>query len=467
MIAIVIFSPATSWLRRSGIGGGPGGAMMHDHLSRIKCLTITLVCLLFMSQVASSTITSAHSGFVQPADSSPTWSEPASLSNCGGSANCRNPDIAVCSDGTAYIVWEHGPDLEIPEIWYSYSDDLSEGWSEARPVQWTLSSERTEIAKGLEPAIAVSSDCVLHLVWSRSWWGDFEIFYTYKERDHFVVPANVSNTSKRQGQSAQPDIAIDSSGEPRVVWVDTVSGGPQLREGWPAVGFPGLWSSDEIPGTVGNAQVPALAVDHKDRFHLTWMRQYGTALDILYKWQEFKWEEQANKWTPWANNLSESPGPGEASRLPEIAISGNKVVVVWQETVDRDDEIYVRWRQLDTDERFSPIINLSNTDASSRAPAVTADNHGHFFVAWDEGGSAEAIWTRSWMGVGDWGSVREIPNGGIKVRDPAMAISPLDDRLYAVWARKNRPEDETWDIYFSDIQLEIYQFYLAPIINKR
>jgi len=347
-----------------------------------------------------------------------------------------HPDIAVCANGTIHVVWEQGG-----EIWYRSSYPAT-GWDEARRVRF----ETTGVpARGSEPAIAVSPDCTLHLVWTYLWGGNYEILHTSNDGSGFATSERVSRTA---AQSGQPAIAVDASGEPHVVWVE--AGGYELYQGTPIPELPGLWGMDQISNSVG--QVPALAVDDRGRLHLAWMTVDNPS-DIAYKWQE-----QVAQWPQWWFNVSDSPN---YSRRPDITISNDKAVVVWQEAVDGDDEVYVTWRELDSFASFVGAHNLSNSDASSRAPAVTVDGSGRFYVAWDEGSPTNAILTRPWLGSGSWWNSQTVSDGGDNVQDPAIAASP-GDHVYAVWAQKDSPDD-TWDIYFSDTELTVHRFYLALI----
>ncbi|RME42000.1 MAG: hypothetical protein D6791_18850, partial [Chloroflexi bacterium] len=351
------------------------------------------------------------------------------------------PDIAVCADGTVYVVWEEDRGQQGHQIWYRVFHP-AEGWSQASPILPGLN------ASGETPAIAVSADCTAHLVWSKFWFGYNDIVYTFNEGGSFQLPGNVSNTP--QG-SFQPDIAIDSTGVPHVVWVAMVSGeGPSVYVGYPEPEVPGKWHKDFLEGSYGQAQAPALAVDRSDQLHIAWMRQEGFRLDIMYKRPE-DWQSVI------VENISDSSNP---SRLPDIAIGGNKVIVAWQETIEGDDEVLVTSRRLENGAGFTPTTNLSGTYASSRAPALAADSTGRFFVAWDEDDPTNAILTRSWGGAGQWDITSNISNIGISVKHPAVTASSQGSHVYAVWAQKDGPED-TWDIYFSETEVTIYRSYLT------
>lgn len=420
--------------------------MPHEYLSKRLHLIAVVVCLLFVSQAVSINTASAQPGSTNSASNPRTWSEPTTVSNPDDSADALHPDIAVCASGGIYVVWEQDG-----EIWYRFNDPAA-GWNDARRVQF---KETGVTAKGSEPAIAVGSDCTLHLAWKNFWFNNDEIFYSFNDGTGFVTLARVARTDP---QSAQPAIAVDPSGEPHIVWVEAVTGYGLLYGGRPTPGFPGNWTTGPIAG--GEGQVPSLAADGEGRLHLTWMAVdldgsgASDVADVAYKWQE-----RPDEWPQWWFNVSES---SNYSRRPDITISDEKAVVVWQETVNGDDEIYVRWRELDSFASFVSARNLSNSDANSRAPAVTVDGRGGFFVAWDEGDPTNAILTRPWLGIGDWWNTETISDSGISVKGPAIAASPIGNQVYAVWAQKDDSND-AWDIYFSDTELAVYKFYLTLI----
>lgn len=421
--------------------------MPHDHLSKVRRLAVVLILGTFVSLAHSSTGVRAQSGSTSPAQEIQVWSPPVSLAHLDDIAESEPPapDIAACEDGTIYVVW--GQD---GEIWHRvYEPSL--GWNEASPVRYPVGA-----AEGSQPAIATSPDCTLHLVWSKWWFGDFEIFSTSNDGDGFE---NQSRVSKTSGHSLQPTIAVDSSGKPHVVWVDQVSGQPQLYEGRPIPELPGLWSNEPIARTEDYAQVPALAIDHDDEPHVVWVQQGTSSSNVWYKRPE-DWDESVRELI--SDSFSSS------SRLPDMAVSADKVVVVWQETVERDDgtdddEIYVKWRRLNSYDSIPTARNLSDSDASSRVPAITTDRLGKFFVAWDEGRPTNAVLSRLWWGNGSWQTGQAASNGGTSVSDPAIA-GVGDGHVYAVWAQRDGDED-TWDIYFSEMQLETHHFYL-PVIAQ-
>lgn len=420
--------------------------MPHDHVAKIRGWMVALIWLILLSQVHAATVTSAQSDPVaEPAQSSSAaWSEPVPLSDLGSAVDSGDPDIAVCDDGTIYVVWEQND-----EIWFRVREPAS-GWKPAARVRF---QETGQTAQGSEPAIAVGPDCTPHLVWTDEWWGTFEIFHAFNDGNGFLTQSRVSKTET--GQSGQPSVAVDSAGNVRVVWVDTVSGRSELYEGWqtPPNDY---WSYTPILGADEQVQVPDAAFDDDDRLHVTWMRVRGPSSDIYYKRPEF-WDSFV------IENISDS---SNSSRLPQMTISRDKVVIVWQEDVNGDDEIFGTWRSLDSNSSdFTSRNNLSLTDASSRAPVVTVDDSGQFSVAWDEGEPTDAILTRFWGGSGGWWETRPASRAESSVRHPAIAASPRDDEVYLVWEQRDAVND-TWDIYFSDVQIEKHEFYLMVIMNN-
>lgn len=411
--------------------------MPHEHLLKKRRLVAAVVCLVLVSQAVFQSAM-ARPGTREPVRDSRIWSEPTALSDLDDSVDSERPDIAVCSSGAIYVVWEQGD-----ELWYRFYDP-SAGWSEASRVEFI---ETGAPAQGSEPAIAADADCTLHLAWKHFWFNNYEIFYAFNDGTGFITPARVSWTD---AQSGQPAIAVDPQGEPRIVWVEAESG-YKLYEGKPIPELPGLWTTGPISGSDG--QVPSLASDDEGRFHLTWMTVGDPeSSDVFYRWQE-----QPDEWLLWAFNVSDSATP---SRRPDVTVGHDKAVVVWEENVDGDDEIYVRWRELDSYASFATTRNLSNSHANSRAPVVAVDGSGSFFAAWDEGSPTDAVLSRPWVGSGNWWAVQIVSSGGDNVRDPAIAASPTGNHVFAVWAQRDDPEGR-WDIYFSDMELSVYRFYLA------
>ncbi len=426
--------------------------MPHEHLSRNRHLhlIVALVCLVFVGQAISGPVVSAEPGAAPSAQTPRAWSEPAVISD--QLADSDYPDIAVCTDGTVYVVWEEDRGEREHQIWFRVFHPSTGRWDQAKPVQ--IQDTGFLIAYGSQPAIAVSADCVTHLVWTKLWGLGSDIFHARGDENGngFVSQVRVSSTDETQ--SLQPDVAVDSNGEPYAVWVERISGSYRVYWGAPIPDHPEWpFNNKEIEGADG--QAPALAVDHHNRLHLAWMQADALNLpaEVFYKWQE-----RAGEWTPWSNNISESSG--DDSRAPGIALSNNRLAITWQETVSNDAEVFVRSTQLDGSYNFTGPHNLSNTHANSRSPALAADGIGRFFVVWDEDDPTNAVLTRSWGGSGEWDVTGSISDIGIKVKHPAVAASSQGSHVYAVWAQKDGPED-TWDIYFSETEVTIYRSYLT------
>ncbi len=238
------------------------------------------------------------------------------------------PDIAVDSLGRLHVVWFDSTTGD-HEIYYKKSSNGG--------TNWTASRQLTNNA-GLSycPRIAAFSTNSLHLVWSDSTPGVTEIYYK-KSSDG---GANWS-TSKRltwtSGDSVNPDIAVDSSGNPHVAWRDNTPGNEEIY--YKRSADKGTsWSSDKrLTWNSGTSRNPSIAIGLPDDIHVVWDDDTPGNYEIYYKGS---FDGGAN----WSASFRETGNSG-ASTSPSIVFNSQGILhVVWYDYTPGNYEIYhVAW----------------------------------------------------------------------------------------------------------------------------
>jgi hypothetical protein len=185
------------------------------------------------------------------------------------------PSIAVDSSGNLHVVWSHNPPSMPLEIYYRKSTDGGATWTTSKRLTWT--------AQGSEgPAIAADSSGHLHVVWYDSTPGNVEIYYKAS-----LDGGGTWTASKRlisnSGDSYSPDIAVDSSGNPHVVWFDDTPGNREIYYKKSTDGG-GTWgSAQRLTSNSADSEYPAIAVDTSGNPHLVWGDSMLGGWEIYHK----------------------------------------------------------------------------------------------------------------------------------------------------------------------------------------
>lgn len=204
----------------------------------------------------------------RPADG--VWGTPVNLTEGLGITRTSSfySNIAVDSQDGIWVVWQMPLSDYNTEIWVRQKPS-GEDWEPAQRV--TTSNDNDQ-----NPAIAVDSADIPHLVWRNNGTGNWEILYAYYESGNWTVPLNLSATPSL---SAFPRLATNEHGDVFVVW------------------------EEELDGTAD--------------------------FDILLR----RWD--GTQWLPWVR-VSDSP----KALYPAIAAADENLYVVWTDYRDGQTETY-------------------------------------------------------------------------------------------------------------------------------
>ena len=244
-----------------------------------------------------------------------SWSStPENISNNPGQS--WYSFIAVDSLDNLHVVWQDDT-TGITEIYYSRFTGGS--WS---PTPENISNTPGD---SQVPSIAVESPTNLHVVWDDDTTGIVEIYYSgWTGGSWSPTPENISNNTP--GNSQFPSIAADSSGNLHVVWDDDTTG---IAEIYYSRFTGGSWSPtpENVSNTPGQSWYSFIAVDSSDNLHVVWMDD--TTGDIYYR------IGKGMCWWPNPINVSNTSGWAE---FPFIAVDSNDglhvVYTVWEIVYD-------------------------------------------------------------------------------------------------------------------------------------
>ncbi|MGD1837432.1 MAG: hypothetical protein ACPKPY_05175, partial [Nitrososphaeraceae archaeon] len=121
-----------------------------------------------------------------------------------------------------------------------------------------------------------------------------------------------------------------------------------------------------------------------------------------------------------AFNVSNTDTP---SSLPKIAMSGDNVVITWEENIPVGDEIFAA-TSTNAGSTFGTAFNVSNTDTSSSFPEIAMSDD-NVVITWMEGISSlnfEVFAATSTNAGSTFGTAFNVSNTDVDSTFPKVAI---------------------------------------------
>lgn len=245
-------------------------------------------------------------------------------------------------------------------------------------------------------------------------------------------PVNVSRTP---GDSLVPAVAVGPDGTIHVVWHEASADRFEVLYSRSTDGGATFAPAVTVSG-VGEAQVPAIAVDGDGVISVVWEGGGGDTRAILFS----RSTDGGATFSPPA-----TLAPAHA-KLPAIAARGRgEVYVAWQDSSGPGRQILLR-RSGDGGKTFEPPQPLAPHAVGTRAPAIALDSSGAVVVVWQgtaEGRAGVAL-ARSPDGGRTFPPPRLVAPGTRERQTPAVAAA--DGRIYVVW--RDRAAGR-WEILFA------------------
>lgn len=338
---------------------------------------------------------------------SPDWSVPRNVSN--SSDRSTNPVVLAGSGEVVHVLWE-----EDERIFHAIREGNT--WRSLR-----------RLATGFQPAAALTSDGVVHMVYSNEFAGQFNVFYVRWDQGTWTLPRMVSKTT---GTSAHPAVVIDGLGVVHAAWADTTPGFSILYHGW----LEETWLNEPLHNARGTS--PQLAYDQvHSLFRLAYQATpIGSgARDIFYlEGTRYQWSLP--------ENISRSAGAESLS--PSMAIDGVGVShMVWQEQEDVDGHVrYARG----TRGNWSQTERISSVGTNVREPKVVVTHGTQLSVVWREGNTVQ--YRRRAETSGHWGEATPLVENTNGLGNLDLTGAPSGE-LHLVWGGWSPTSDR--DVYHS------------------
>ena len=280
---------------------------------------------------------------------SSTWTTTEKIST-ESTGESNDPTIAVDDTGNVHVAWEEytdygGSGIDL-DIFYKLWNATSSTWTTTEVV----STEST--VESNDPTIAVDGAGNVHVAWEdpMNYGGsgiDRDIFYKLWNATSSTWATTEVVSTESTGESLYPTIAVDEAGNAHVAWRDwTIIGGAGIDSDifyklWNAT--TSTWTTTEVVSTesTGESNDPTIAVDDTGNVHVVWevftvYGNLGTEQNIFYK----LWNTTSSTWTTAEVVSTEST---DDPSNPTITVDdAGYAHVAWQDIVIFDSDIFYK-----------------------------------------------------------------------------------------------------------------------------
>jgi len=265
------------------------------------------------------------------------------------------------------------------------------------------------------PAVAVNSAKNIHIVWVDDVSGNMEIYYR-KSLDSGATWSAIKRLTWNAGYSSVPRIAIDSSDNIHIVWMDDSPGNPEIYYKCSTDNGTSWSSPQRVTWNLTPSGYPDIACDTTNRAHIVWDEYFPTTLsrqdnkdlfipsgnrDIFYK-------NVSGGGTSWSTVKRLSWNSAESRNVKIGAYGNNMLHVVWRDSNYGNDEIFYK-RSSDGGTTFSGINRLTYNLGQSTLPDIAVDLHHGVHVVWGDYsfGNSEICYKYSSGGI-SWSALKRL-----------------------------------------------------------
>jgi hypothetical protein len=292
--------------------------------------------------------------------------EEATRNLSGAEQDASAPQVAVAPDGTATVVWKRFDGFRyLVQARQVLADGTSPG-----------PSQRLSEPKGdaVEPQVAVDSDGVATVVWSR-FDGEAEesVVQTRRVEPDGLLAATTHSLSAAGENAIQPQVGLGPDGAATVVWnrfngSDWIVQGQRLSPaGLPEGAVANLSAAGE------SAAEPRLAVDSEGAAVVVWDRFDGASFVV----QARRLDADGD---PVGSPVQLSAGGRDAGE-PEVAVDPEgEATVLWSRY--NGANFVVQRRDLAADGSLGATETLSTTGRNANAPALAFGADGTLAMTW-------------------------------------------------------------------------------------
>jgi len=274
--------------------------------------------------------------------------------------------VACEASSAVHLAWE---DLTSgnSELFYMKSTDGGATWTPEKRLTWNT-------GRSTIPTLAVDSSGNPHLVWMDDTPGDYEIYYR-KSTDKGNAWTPIQRLTWNTGESTGAALAVGSSGHLHLVWDDSTLDNYEIYYKRSTDGGATWTASKRLTWNSGNSLKPVLAADSSGQLHVFWHDQTHGNEEIYYK-------KSTDGGATWTANKRLTWNSGNSS-CPAVAVDSNGVHVVYHDWTPGNAEVYYR-NSPDWGETWAPSQRLAFTAGTSANAEIGTDPWGNLHVVWND-----------------------------------------------------------------------------------
>jgi hypothetical protein len=282
-----------------------------------------------------------------------------------------NPELALGSDGSVYVVWQD----DRRGHWDIYAAVCSDGRTFSQNLLVTdLEGNQTKPTAAVVPG---SPDRV-YVAWQDDRNGNQDI--CVGSSTNALATVTVAQVTTNAADQTEPDIAADGSNAVYLVWTDGRNGHADIYGAAPA----NAWANVPIVTDADDQTRPAIAIaPGGTTMHLVWMDNHAGDTDIYYA------SSTGLPASPLAgvNTVDDTSGANQTA--PALACAGNgKVFACWEDmrnvgVYGRDVDVY--FVELSSEAvKTNILVGDTGARANQGQPVVAVSAHDQPYMVWTD-----------------------------------------------------------------------------------
>ena len=284
------------------------------------------------------------------------------------------------------------------------------------------------------PQMAISGNDVF-IVWNDNSTGKYGILLA-KSTDGGMTFGTPVDISRNIGSSSSPQFAV-SGNDVYVAWQAKTTGKYQIIFAKSTDGGATFSTPANISNNSGDSSYPKI-IASGNNIYVTWsFTVTNKDYDVLFTKST---DGGATFSTP--ANISNNSGD---SGLPQMVVSGNNVYVTWENNGLGNFEVFVA-KSTDNGDTFTFPVNVSNDDAPSGAPQITASGK-NVYVSWMDktSGNYDVFVAKSSNAGSTFGTPINVSK---TTKDSGyQQMTSSGNNIYVVWTETI--SDKNYDVFFA------------------